>query len=146
MTNNNLSLRPLPNRVKLFDSPPNRIEFKGKWVMMESKVGFPFHPLIGKKDTWDCVPQKALLSKVEKRFIADMTRDLGSDPHRQTRVYSMSDLLSEGSLAWCSIRVRLDFRKRELSFEPLTLNQSWTIHPGDIFALVCLDLAGVSND
>lgn len=146
MTNNNLSLRPLPNRVKLFDSPPNRIEFKGKWVMMESKVGFPFHPLIGKKDTWDCVPRKALLSKVEKRFIADMTRDLGSDPHRQTRVYSMSDLLSEGSLAWCSIRVRLDFRKRELSFEPLTLNQSWTIHPGDIFALVCLDLAGVSKD
>lgn len=86
MTNNNLSLQALPNRVRLFDSPPNKIEFKGKWVMVESKVGFSFRPLIGKKDTWDCVPRDVLLSPTESRFIAAVTWDIGSDPRKQTRV------------------------------------------------------------
>lgn len=41
--------------------------------MVESKVGFPFRPLIGKKDIWDCVPCDALLSRAEKRFIEVVT-------------------------------------------------------------------------
>lgn len=55
------------------------MEFKGKWVMVESKVGFPFRPLIGKKDTWDCVPRDVLLSRAESRFITAVTWDLGLD-------------------------------------------------------------------
>lgn len=109
MTDNSLSLRPLPNRVRLFNSPPNRIEFKGKWVMVESKVGSSFRPLIGKKDTWECVPHDMLLPRAESRFVAAITRDLGSDPRKQTRVYRMTDLLSEESLAWCGIETCLDF-------------------------------------
>lgn len=46
-----------------------------------------------------------------------VSRDLGSDPRRQTKVYSMIDLLSEKSLAWCGIRAGLERRRRELGFE-----------------------------
>lgn len=109
MLDNNHSLRRLPNRVRLFDSPPNRIEFKGKWVMVESKVGFPFRPLIGKKDTWECLLRDVLLFRAKKRFVAAITLDLGSDPRRQTRVYRMADLLSEESLPWFGIGAGLDF-------------------------------------
>lgn len=51
-------------------------------MIVEFKVGFPFCPLIGKKDTWDCVPRDTLLSRAESRFIAVVTRDLGSDLRR----------------------------------------------------------------
>lgn len=50
----------------------------------------------------------------------------------------MADLLTEESLAWCGIWAGLDFRRRELGFEPSTPNLSWKIHlGGGVFALEC---------
>lgn len=49
----------------------------------------------------------------------------------------MAYLLSDESLACCSIGTGLDFRKRKLNFEPIIPNPSSTIHPGGVFAPEC---------
>lgn len=110
ITNNNLSLRPQKNIVELFDSPPNRVDFKSRWVVIESKINFPFHPLIGEKYQWTQISRNLILIPAESRFMTVVTRDLGSDPQTQTKVYSITDLLSDERLAWCDIGPGLELR------------------------------------
>lgn len=103
---NNLSIRYLPNTVQLFDCTPIRIEFNCRWVMVESKISFPFHPLVGEKEKWNNATRNVLLMPAEVRFMFALSYYLGSDPRRQTRVYSMVDLLSEKSLVGRGIERR----------------------------------------
>lgn len=85
--------------------------------MIESKIGFPFCPLIGEKYKWTQISLNPILTPAVSRFMSAITRDLGSDPQTQTHVYSIADLLSDESEAWWSVGVGLEFCKRELDFE-----------------------------
>lgn len=44
-----LSLWPRKTKVQLFDAPTNKIEWLKRWVTIESKVSFSFHPMKGTK-------------------------------------------------------------------------------------------------
>lgn len=79
MTDNNLSVCPHQHRVQLFDSSPNRIDFNSRWVMVESKICFPFH-LIGEKEKWGKVARDVLLTPTETCFLSIVAMDLGFDP------------------------------------------------------------------
>lgn len=137
MSDNTLSLHLRRNRVKLFDSPPNKIDFKGKWVMVESKVGFPFRPSVNEDYQWSQILYLSSLDPSEKAFLEAITRDLGDSRQTQTRVYSSTDLLSEESLKWCGIGAGLDSRREELGFEVEAPNHDWTIHPRGVFSIHC---------
>lgn len=137
MNDNVISLRPRRNQVILFDSLPYRVEYKGRWVAGESKIGFPFRPLIGQCRRWDSLPSNVRFSPSELKIIKVIAETLGEDPQSQTKVYSFEELLSGESLAWCGIGSSLEARRAELGFEEPQEYPSWTLHPGRVFSSEC---------
>lgn len=47
--------------------------------MIESKIGFPFHPLIGEKYKWTQMSRNHVLSPLESQFLSTITWTLGSE-------------------------------------------------------------------
>lgn len=99
MVDNFLSLRSRKNRVVLFNPLPNRVDWKGKWLAVESRIRFPFRPLVGYYLKWDSVCHNSKLKPSEKRFLEMVSSTLGDEPQNQTKVYSTLDLLSLDNLA-----------------------------------------------
>lgn len=135
--NNLLSLRPRRNRVVLFDPPPNKLEWKTKWVGVESRIGFPIRPLIGHCTKWNALPSNVTLSVHERALLDKIAAELGTNPVTQSKFYHTADLLSRESLAWCGIGLGLEGRKAELGFEEEPEYPSWTLHPGRVFSTEC---------
>lgn len=125
MVDNLLSLRPRRNQVALFNPLPNRVDWKNKWVTVESRVGFPFHPLVGQCSKWSALPSNALFSDLERRFLDVIAEKLGTDPLTQTQVYCMADLLNRASLAWCGIGSRLEAHRSK----SIQVGASSWLHP-----------------
>lgn len=144
MLDNTLSLRPRWNKVLLFDSPPNKIDFKGRWLILQSRIGFPFRPCVNENFQWPQIQNVPSLRPSEKSFLEVITRDLEDNSQSQSRVYFSTDLLSEPSLAWCGIGAGLSERQKELGFEEERPNRDWNIHPGGVFSLQC-DLCSTTN-
>lgn len=134
MSNNTLSLHPRRNKVLLFDSPPNKTDFKGRWLIVESRIGFPFRPCFSEDYQRSQIQNISSLSYSERSFLETITRDLGHSRQHQSRVYSSADLLSESSLKWCGIGADLTEQKKELGFAEERPNRDWTIHPGGVFS------------
>lgn len=102
--------------MALFDPLLNRVDWKNKWVAVESRMGFPFRPLIGHCTKWGGLPSNTYYIELEIKLLKVVARELGTDPAEHTRVYSTSDLLSRRSLAWCGLGPGLNERKVELDF------------------------------
>lgn len=82
MTDNKLFVRPRKNKVQLLDSPPsplppNKVDFKDKWMMGESRIGFPFRPSVGEKVMWTQIKRSSSLDASERDFVEAITQDLG---------------------------------------------------------------------
>lgn len=138
MVENLISLRTRKNRVVLFNPLPNRVDWKAKWVAVESRIGFPFRPLVGQCLKWDPVTSSAELSMLEIKFLSIVFAALGYDQRSQTKVYSTTDLLDKESLTWYRIEPGLEARKSELQFEEDQEYPSWTLHPGRVFSSECV--------
>lgn len=91
ITDNNLSLSPRKSKVQLLDSPPNKVDFKGRWMIVESKIGFPFCSILGEKNKWTQIQHVSSLDFSEQAFVEAVTGDLRSRPRTQTHVYSTAD-------------------------------------------------------
>lgn len=102
--------------------------------MVESKIGFSFHPCVSEDCQWPQIHPSSL-DQSETSFLEAVTLDLGGSRQYQSRVYSSVDLLSEESLEWCGIGAELEDRKKELGFELEKPNLDWTIHPGGTFSI-----------
>lgn len=79
MVDNLLSLHPRRNQVVLFNPLPNRVDWKNKWVAIESKLGFPFRPLIGHCSKWANLPSNTIFIEPEHRFMDIVARDLETE-------------------------------------------------------------------
>lgn len=73
MTDNNLSLRPRMNKVQLLDSLPNKVDFRGRWMMVESRIDFPFRPSVGEKIKWTQIKRTSSIDSSERAFVEAIT-------------------------------------------------------------------------
>lgn len=69
VVDNLLSLHPHRNHVALVSPLPSIVDWKGKWVAVESRVSFLFCPLVGQCTKWAALPPNTVLSHYECQFL-----------------------------------------------------------------------------